>query len=113
MHIRIATQGAAAASAQVRPAGYGRLRADGLLVEERGNKRAARAFRACVIDKDTSNGHRHSVLHGFHPRLPGAGRMHAGGKEGGASATSENGGGQRALGNTVGVGVTTPDSRAR
>lgn len=27
--------------------------------------------------------------------------------------TSENGGGQRALDNTVGVGVTTPDSRAR
>lgn len=27
--------------------------------------------------------------------------------------TSNNGGGQRALGNNVGVGVTTPDSRAR
>ncbi len=27
--------------------------------------------------------------------------------------TSNNGGGQRALGNTVGVGVTTPDARAR
>jgi hypothetical protein len=27
--------------------------------------------------------------------------------------TSNNGGGQKALGNNVGVGVTTPDSRAR
>lgn len=27
--------------------------------------------------------------------------------------TSNNGGGQRALGNNVGVGVTTPESRAR
>lgn len=27
--------------------------------------------------------------------------------------TANNGGGQRALGNSVGVGVTTPDSRAR
>ena len=27
--------------------------------------------------------------------------------------TSNNGGGQKALGNNVGVGVTTPDARAR
>lgn len=27
--------------------------------------------------------------------------------------TANNGGGQRSLGNTVGVGVTAPDSRAR